>query len=56
MKVDLGFTDRGFKIWCQKHHVKIYHFNFEGKRPKVDFRCLEKKRLTETETSKALIM
>mgnify|MGYP006188411573 CR=1 FL=1 len=43
MKVDLGFSDRGFQVWCQRHQVNVCHINFENKKPDVDFRCLEKK-------------
>ena len=42
-KVDVGFTDRGFQIWCRRHELNICHFNFEGLEPEADFRCLEKK-------------
>ena len=42
-KVDVGFSDRGFQIWCRRHELNICHFNFEGLKPEADFRCLEKK-------------
>ncbi len=42
-RIDVGFTDRGLQIWCQRHQLNICHINFEGKLPEADFRCLEKK-------------
>ena len=44
-RVDVGFTDRGLQIWCQRHQVNICHINFEGI-ARVDFRCLERKRFS----------
>tara|TARA_Y100000992_G_C21020970_1_gene375719 strand:+ start:234 stop:542 length:309 start_codon:yes stop_codon:yes gene_type:complete len=42
-RIDVGFTNLGLQIWCQRHQVNICHINFDGKKPLVDFRCLEKK-------------
>ena len=42
-KVDVGFTERGLQIWCQRHQLNICHINFEGHKLESDFRCLEKK-------------
>ena len=42
-KVDVGFTERGLQIWCQRHQLNICHINFEGHKLKSDLRCLEKK-------------
>ena len=42
-RIDVGFTDRGLQIWCQRHQLNICHINFEGKMLEADFRCLEKK-------------
>ena len=42
-KLDVGFTDRGFQVWCRRHELNVCHFNFNGLKPEVDFRCLEKK-------------
>ena len=44
-RVDVGFTDRGLQIWCQRHQVNICHINFEGNKLESDFRCLEKKKI-----------
>ena len=43
-KVDVGLTDFGVQIWCQRHHQNICHFDFEGVQIKADFRCLIKKK------------
>ena len=42
-KIDVGFTERGLQIWCQRHQLNICHINFDGKKLESDFRCLEKK-------------
>ena len=43
-KVDVGLTDFGVQIWCQRHQKNICHFDFEGIRIKADFRCLNRKK------------
>ena len=43
LKFDVGFTNIGMQVWCRRHEVNICHINFEEKKPKIDFRCLEKK-------------
>ena len=43
-KIDVGFTDRGIQLWCQRHQVNICHIDFEDKKLDIDFRCLEKKK------------
>ena len=42
-KLDVGFSDRGFQVWCRRHELNVCHFNFDGQKPEVDFRCLERK-------------
>ncbi len=42
-RIDVGFTDRGLQIWCQRHQLNICHINFDGNSLEKDFRCLEKK-------------
>ena len=44
-KIDVGFTERGIQLWCQRHQINICHINFNGQKPEVDFRCLEKKEI-----------
>ena len=44
-KIDVGFTERGLQIWCQRHQLNICHINFDGKKLETDFRCLEKKKI-----------
>ena len=43
VKVDVGFSQIGIQVWCQRHDKNICHIDFEGNRPKADFRSLEKK-------------
>ena len=38
-KIDVGFTERGLQIWCQRHQLNICHINFDGKKLETDFRC-----------------
>ena len=42
VKVDVGFTQIGIQVWCQRHEKNICHIDFRGNRPPADFRCLEK--------------
>ena len=44
-RIDVGFTERGIQLWCQRHEINICHINFNGQKPEVDFRCLEKKKI-----------
>jgi hypothetical protein len=41
--LDVGFTARGFQVWCRRHDVNVVHLDFEGGRPRADFRCFEPK-------------
>ncbi len=41
-KIDVGFTNRGLQIWCQRHDQNICHLEFNQKEIVKDFRCLEK--------------
>ena len=43
MRIDVGFTDKGIQIWCQRHDANICVIDFEGARPTADFRSLVKK-------------
>lgn len=45
-KLDIGLTDYGVQIWCQRHNKNVCHFNFDGKQVYADFRCLERKENT----------
>ena len=40
-KLDVGFTCIGIQVWCRRHHANVVHVDFEGKKLKADFRCLE---------------
>ena len=42
VRVDVGFTQIGIQVWCQRHEKNICHIDFGGNRPPADFRCLEK--------------
>ena len=41
-KVDVGLTDRGLQVWCQRHEINICHLDFANEKIDIDFRCLEK--------------
>ena len=41
--LDVGFTARGFQVWCRRHDVNVVHLDFDGRRPRADLRCLEPK-------------
>ena len=43
IRVDVGFTQIGIQIWCQRHNRNVCHIDFEGNRPAADFRSMEKK-------------
>lgn len=43
MRIDVGFTDTGIQIWCQRHDTNICVIDFEGAQPTADFRSLVKK-------------
>ena len=40
VKIDVGFTERGLQIWCQRHDRNICHIDFDDQMPEADFRCL----------------
>ena len=42
-KLDIGFTDVGVQVWCRRCEINVCHIDFEGNRPRADFRSLEKK-------------
>ncbi|MEE4360731.1 MAG: hypothetical protein V2I63_04320 [Pseudomonadales bacterium] len=42
-RLDVGFTARGFQVWCRRHDVNVVHFDFDGATPRRDFRCFEPK-------------
>ncbi len=41
-KLDVGFTESGLQVWCQRHDTNVVHIDFEGRKLKADFRCLER--------------
>ncbi|HSG88340.1 MAG TPA: hypothetical protein VLA56_03955 [Pseudomonadales bacterium] len=41
--LDVGFTARGFQVWCRRHDQNVVHIDFDGSRPQADFRCFEPK-------------
>jgi len=43
MRIDVGFTETGLQIWCQRHEANICVIDFEGAQPTADFRSLIKK-------------
>ena len=38
--LDVGFTDRGFQVWCRRHDVNVVHIDFAENRLEADFRSL----------------
>lgn len=42
-KFDVGFTDYGLQIFCQRHKTNICHLKFNHEDVETDFRSLEKK-------------
>ena len=38
--LDVGFTDRGFQVWCRRHDVNVVHIDFDGASLDADFRSL----------------
>ena len=41
-KLDVGFTESGLQVWCRRHDTNVVHIDFEGRKLKADFRCLER--------------
>ena len=39
-KIETGFTDLGFQIWCIRHDRNVCHINFEGNDLSTDLRCI----------------
>ena len=39
-KIDAGFTDFGFQVWCRRHDHNVCHINFEGNDLSTDLRCI----------------
>lgn len=40
MRIDVGFTQTGLQIWCQRHEANICVIDFDGFQPEADFRSL----------------
>lgn len=43
MRIDVGFTETGLQIWCQRHEANICVIDFDGHQPDADFRSLMKR-------------
>lgn len=41
-RIDVGFTDTGLQVWCQRHDQNICVIDFDGQQPEADFRALVK--------------
>lgn len=39
-RIDAGFTDLGFQVWCRRHDHNVCHINFEGNELSTDLRCI----------------
>jgi len=40
LRMDIGFTQRGIQVWCQRHDANIVEIDFAGFQPEADFRAL----------------
>lgn len=40
LRMDVGFTDKGLQIWCQRHEANICAIDFAGHSLDADFRSL----------------
>ena len=29
-KIEAGWTEKGFQVWCKRHDINIIHVDFEG--------------------------
>lgn len=39
-RFDVGFTERGFQVWCQRHETNVVEIDFDGHQLAADFRNL----------------
>ena len=46
-RIDVGFTERGIQLWCQRHQINICHINFNGQKPEVDLDAWRRRKLNE---------
>ena len=42
-KLDVGFTDTGIKVRCRRDDDNVAHVDFERRKLRAHFRCLEPK-------------
>ena len=40
--LDVGFTESGLQVRCRRHDTNVVHIDFEERKLKADFRCLER--------------
>ena len=31
-RIEVGYTKRGWQVWCARHNCNIIHFDFEGRK------------------------
>lgn len=35
-QLDVGWTEKGFQVWCTRHHVNVMHVDFQGAKHPAD--------------------
>jgi hypothetical protein len=43
-RVSVGMTERGFRVWCNRHDVNVAHVDFEGCCPRLTRRARRRRR------------
>ena len=38
-RTEIGWTPRGFQVWCRRHDCNILHVDFEGQKHKANTTC-----------------
>lgn len=34
--LEVGWTERGFQVWCKRHEINVVHVDFEGDKHPAD--------------------
>jgi len=34
--IEVGWTERGFQVWCKRHDANVMHVDFEGEQHAAD--------------------
>ena len=38
-QLEIGWTDKGFQVWCKRHECNVIHMDFEGQKHPADTRA-----------------